>query len=62
MNEYLKNQPYVITPRIFKSSTIELLEKAKKLYNSDKSPLSFMIKSNVEHSSITKLQKGEDQE
>ena len=45
-------QTHIITPRIFKSSTIELLKKAKQLFNSDKTPLSFMIDSNVGHSAL----------
>lgn len=56
----LTYSPHIVTPRIFKSTTIELLEKAKRLYNSDKSPLAFTIKSNVDMST-TKYPNGDSQ-
>ena len=43
----MTNHPHIVTPRIFKSSTVELLERAKKLYNSDKQLTNYIVESNV---------------
>jgi len=45
-----------MTARTLKEAT--LYTKAKKLYNSSKNPLSFLIKSNVDMSAKTKGDKG----